>query len=265
MATSASTGTSRDQHGHHRTATMLSLLVLKLLSPASPAVAADAVVVTTAALTAQQSVQGLQLLLDLSQLELERYGSLTLTGDESSGPLQLELALADSFATSTRCIGGSTLLPSKGLRPQEHAILRCAGTAGQAGTPGPHFALVGGDAQGVLYATYLFAEKHLGVSFSIGGDRLPALRRPVAAVVARADASGVAALLTVATPKFMLRGIQPFHDFREGPDWWSADDSEPSSPHPGLIAPASSFACMSMRASADLPGAHVARPVLVPR
>ena len=25
-------------------------------------------------------------------------------------------------------------------------------------------------------------------------------------------------------PLFDLRGIQPFHDFPEGPDWWSTDD-----------------------------------------
>ena len=24
-------------------------------------------------------------------------------------------------------------------------------------------------------------------------------------------------------PLFELRGIQPFHDFPEGPDWWNAD------------------------------------------
>ena len=27
-----------------------------------------------------------------------------------------------------------------------------------------------------------------------------------------------------AAPLFALRGIQPFHDFPEGPDWWNRDD-----------------------------------------
>jgi hypothetical protein len=26
------------------------------------------------------------------------------------------------------------------------------------------------------------------------------------------------------TPVFTTRGLQPFHDFAEGPDWWSLDE-----------------------------------------
>jgi hypothetical protein len=73
--------------------------------------------------------------------------------------------------------------------------------------------LVGGDAVGTLYAAYRFAE-HLGVRFYLHGDVVPddrvELRLPS---IAEREA-----------PRFRLRGILPFHDFPEGPDWWNLDD-----------------------------------------
>ena len=29
--------------------------------------------------------------------------------------------------------------------------------------------------------------------------------------------------MDLSPPLFALRGIQPFHDFPEGPDWWNRD------------------------------------------
>jgi hypothetical protein len=73
--------------------------------------------------------------------------------------------------------------------------------------------LCGGDDAGVLYAAYRFAER-LGVRFYLHGDVLPdeLLRGPLPAINERA------------APLFTLRGLLPFHDFPEGPDWWNQDD-----------------------------------------
>ena len=73
--------------------------------------------------------------------------------------------------------------------------------------------ITGGDAAGTLYGAYRFAE-HLGVRFYLDGDTIPdgriALKLPV--------------LDERRSPLFTLRGIQPFHDFPEGPDWWNAEN-----------------------------------------
>jgi hypothetical protein len=71
---------------------------------------------------------------------------------------------------------------------------------------------VGGDPTGTLYAAYRLAER-LGVRFYLDGDVVPDGRIPLA----------LPALDEVGKPLFDRRGIQPFHDFPEGPDWWNAD------------------------------------------
>ena len=71
----------------------------------------------------------------------------------------------------------------------------------------------GGDA-GVLYGAYRFAER-LGVRFSLHNDIIPDDRIPFG-IPPDLDEHG--------SPLFETRGIQPFHDFPEGPDWWDADD-----------------------------------------
>lgn len=73
--------------------------------------------------------------------------------------------------------------------------------------------VVGAHGSGVLYGAYRVAE-HLGVRFYLHGDVLPDERMPFA----------LPTLNETGRPLFALRGIQPFHDFPEGPDWWSADD-----------------------------------------
>jgi hypothetical protein len=73
--------------------------------------------------------------------------------------------------------------------------------------------IVGGDDIGTLYGAYRFAEK-LGVSFAPDEDVLP--DEPL-----RGDWPDVD---ETAKPRFALRGIQPFHDFAVGPDWWNLDD-----------------------------------------
>jgi hypothetical protein len=74
--------------------------------------------------------------------------------------------------------------------------------------------IVGGGDIGLLYGAYRFAEK-LGVRFYLHGDVVPDTplhwdERP--------------AIDEIGRPLFATRGILPFHDFPEGPDWWTADD-----------------------------------------
>ncbi len=64
-----------------------------------------------------------------------------------------------------------------------------------------------------LYGAYAFIEK-LGVRFSLDGDVIPDERIEFR----------IPDLDDAAHPLFALRGIQPFHDFAEGPDWWNEDD-----------------------------------------
>ncbi len=72
--------------------------------------------------------------------------------------------------------------------------------------------LSGGSDVALLHAAYRFAE-HLGVRFSLHGDILPDERLASLPVM---EEDG--------RPLFAVRGILPFHDFTEGPDWWNADD-----------------------------------------
>ncbi|MCF7669663.1 MAG: hypothetical protein K9N48_07800, partial [Verrucomicrobia bacterium] len=72
--------------------------------------------------------------------------------------------------------------------------------------------IAGGSPTAVLYGAYRTAEL-MGVRFYLHGDVVPETtlaRWPV--------------LDETNTPLFELRGILPFHDFPEGPDWWNLDD-----------------------------------------
>lgn len=81
--------------------------------------------------------------------------------------------------------------------------------------PGEHPVLVvaGGDPVGTLYGAYRLAER-LGVRFYLEGDVVP--DTPAEPVIALSAPE-------VGKPLFDRRGIQPFHDFPEGPDWWNAE------------------------------------------
>ena len=71
----------------------------------------------------------------------------------------------------------------------------------------------GGSPIAVLYGAYDFAEK-LGVRFYLHGDVVPEEKISLSLPV----------LDERHKPFFATRGIQPFHDFPEGPDWWNEDD-----------------------------------------
>jgi len=73
--------------------------------------------------------------------------------------------------------------------------------------------IVGGDDIGTLYGAYRFAE-HLGVRFYLHGETIP--DEKISLELPQLDEVG--------KPLFELRGIQPFHDFPEGPDWWNTEN-----------------------------------------
>jgi hypothetical protein len=77
-------------------------------------------------------------------------------------------------------------------------------------------AIVGSDAQHALYGAYSYLER-LGLTFTSAGVTLPA---PGASTQLSPGFS------TVDTPVFTTRGLQPFHDFTEGPDWWGEDETK---------------------------------------
>ncbi|MCE5272362.1 hypothetical protein LLH00_13875 [bacterium] len=72
--------------------------------------------------------------------------------------------------------------------------------------------VAGGDSLGTLYGAYRLAWR-LGARFYLHGDVLPDDKIPPVPPDIR----------ETGRPLFALRGIQPFHDFPEGPDWWDED------------------------------------------
>jgi hypothetical protein len=100
------------------------------------------------------------------------------------------------------------LLIDGGLGPQVYRMKTVGGKA-----EGRTLNLTGGSGVAVLYAAYHFAELQ-GARFYLHGDVLP--DRQIRFVLPDLDETH--------TPLFETRGVLPFHDFTEGPDWWEADD-----------------------------------------
>jgi len=98
---------------------------------------------------------------------------------------------------------GIVLKMDPALSPQQYRLK----------TDGDTLAITGGSDVGVLYGAYRYVEL-LGVRFQIDGDVVPDERLKARPAVK--EESG--------KPLFELRGLQPFHDFPEGPDWWTSDD-----------------------------------------
>ncbi|MFA5265931.1 MAG: malectin domain-containing carbohydrate-binding protein [Opitutaceae bacterium] len=94
------------------------------------------------------------------------------------------------------------------LAAQEY-FLRSEGEAGVVS----RLFIIGGDDIGTLYGAYRFAEL-LSVRFYLHGDVIPDRLIPLA----------IPEVNELGRPLFSVRGIQPFHDFAEGPDWWDTDD-----------------------------------------
>jgi hypothetical protein len=73
--------------------------------------------------------------------------------------------------------------------------------------------ITGGSPQALLYAAYEFAEQ-LGVRFYLHGDVIP--DKKITFWLPDLDIQK--------KPLFDKRGILPFHDFPEGPDWWNEQE-----------------------------------------
>ncbi len=133
--------------------------------------------------------------------ELQRY--LYLAGGEF-----LPIAEVSSADAATRHLLSRQSSASGELGAESYEIRYEASAPG-----GPRVTILGGDSIGVLYGVYRFAEK-LGVRFYLHGEVVP--DRPGALPRESFEERG--------RPLFDVRGLQPFHDFAEGPDWWNADD-----------------------------------------
>ncbi len=154
---------------------------------------------------------------DLAAKEVRRYVYLR-TGEllplvQSSGKLPAKTALIvvgqkDRPAVTALTAGDQNLASSAGsLKPQQY-LLRTTDLGNRRVV-----LITGGDPVGTLYGAYRFAE-HLGVRFYLHGETIPDER--ITLKIPDLDERG--------EPLFEVRGIQPFHDFPEGPDWWNADD-----------------------------------------
>jgi hypothetical protein len=99
------------------------------------------------------------------------------------------------------------------LGPEDYWLKTLPGAGGAART----VLVAGGSGPAVLYGAYQLAEK-LGVRFGLEGDVVPDVRIDPAALALALD------LDETGRPLFAVRGIQPFHDFPEGPDWWTRED-----------------------------------------
>jgi len=177
----------------------LNAIVFLQNAQATPTVTAPAVIVQSDSQSFQQN---------LAAHELRRYlflrtgAWLEITNHPVKGQSNILLARRDSpelpqalrHATST-------------LGPEEY-LIKSTGRSGAR-----QLFIIGGDDTGVLYGAYRLLE-HFGIRFYLSGDVIP--DGQIAFAIPALDDHG--------QPLFKLRGIQPFHDFPEGPDWWNPDD-----------------------------------------
>jgi hypothetical protein len=110
--------------------------------------------------------------------------------------------------TTVGSIGSAKLAES--LQPEQY-ILKTVSRDGSGARKAVFIG--GGDSIGTLYGAYRLAER-LGVRFYLHGDVVP--DEKIALALPDLEDRG--------EPLFKTRGIQPFHDFPEGPDWWNTDD-----------------------------------------
>ena len=146
----------------------------------------------------------------LAAREIRRY--VYLRTGELLPIVEVDAALSEKLniivvTRKDRSLASKILASSGELEPQAYSLKTVATGACEI------VLVVGGDDVGTLYGAYRLVE-HLGVRFYLHGDVIPdrkiKLRFPDLAEESR--------------PLFKLRGIQPFHDFPEGPDWWNRDD-----------------------------------------
>ena len=108
-----------------------------------------------------------------------------------------------------------------GRGTDEHALLAISTASGRR-----VIAVLGATDRSVLMGAYSLIERLTSVRFQLHGDILP--DRTGGSLPALGDlfAAGHAALgetgVMLSPGDVSVRGLQPFHDFAEGPDWWNA-------------------------------------------
>jgi len=116
----------------------------------------------------------------------------------------LYLLTGKRLSVSSKKTGNSiSLMIDTTLQAQEYRLK----------SSGQSLVISGGSDIGVLYGTYAFLEK-LGIRFYLHGDVITDGIIPL----------HIPQLNETRKPLFELRGILPFHDFPDGPDWWNQDD-----------------------------------------
>ncbi|BDI29711.1 hypothetical protein CCAX7_17620 [Capsulimonas corticalis] len=139
-----------------------------------------------------------------------RTGSLASVGaqEPSSGGNAIVIAPKNSPILRQAMRDSATRGAILALKPEQYLLKTITSAHG-----GRVLVIAGGGDIGALYGVYRFAER-LGVRFYLQGDTVPD----------RKIAWSIPTLNETGKPLFAIRGIQPFHDFPEGPDWWSKDD-----------------------------------------
>ena len=126
------------------------------------------------------------------------------TPSGKKGEAGILVARKDQPEINALVTDAATLEAVDGLKPQEFLLKKTGANA---------LLIAGGNDAGVLYGAYAFAEK-LGVRFYLHRDVVPDGK----------FSFSIPDLNETGKPLFAVRGIQPFHDFPEGPDWWNTDD-----------------------------------------
>lgn len=131
----------------------------------------------------------------------DKDGSSVLVAIREAVPVNL-LSASSTLAASMANLSGDAHVVQTVTLPNNHSVTICSGSTPRA----------------VLYSVYALLEQ-LGARFYLWGDILPeanAIR--VLKLLRDRDAGSV-----VAVPRFVHRGLQPFHDFPMGPDFWTLD------------------------------------------
>jgi hypothetical protein len=149
----------------------------------------------------------------LAAKEIRRYfylrtGCLPAIADSAREGRAIVVATKDSPLVAELLSDAGTKSTVAALAPEQYVLKSLEGKGGSR-----VLLVVGGDPIGALYGAYRLTE-HLGVRFYMHGDVVPDVQIPLELPL----------LNETGKPLFALRGIQPFHDFPEGPDWWNRDD-----------------------------------------
>ena len=133
--------------------------------------------------------------------------TLQLVDDVDVTSVSTTVLVATLGSVPARFLAGTDVAALNALQGDAHAVFTSAAA--------PVTVCTGATPRATLYAVYSLLES-LGARFALSGDLLP---QPNAGL--ELPAAEAAPLL--ASPIFSRRGLQPFHDFPMGPDWWSAD------------------------------------------